>query len=216
MKPSDYSTIAFDCDGVILNSNRVKTNAFYDAALPYGKSNAEELKKYHTQNGGVSRFTKFQWFVDCFVEKTLRDEVYEQLLTRYAKIVEEGLLNCEFNEDLYELKKRTPNTNWLIVSGGSQSELRALFEKRDLANLFEGGIYGSPDSKEVIFERELARENITLPALFIGDSKYDYFSSNKYGLDFIFLSQWTEVYNWRKFCQENDINTVEALKNLSV
>lgn len=216
MKLSDYSTIAFDCDGVILNSNKVKTNAFYDAALPYGEKNAEALKKYHTQNGGVSRFKKFQWFVDSFVEKTLRDEVYEQLLTRYAEIVEEGLLNCEFNKDLYELKKKTPNTHWLIVSGGSQSELRALFEKRELANLFEGGIYGSPDSKEVIFERELTRENITLPALFIGDSKYDYFSSNKYGLDFIFLSQWTEVNDWRTFCQENGINTVEALKHLSI
>ena len=215
MKLSDYSTIAFDCDGVILNSNKVKTNAFYDAALPYGEKNAEALKKYHTQNGGVSRFKKFQWFVDNFVEKTLRDYVYEQLLTRYADIVEEGLLNCEFNKDLYELKKKTPNTNWLIVSGGSQSELRALFEKRDLANLFEGGIYGSPDSKEVIFERELARENISLPALFIGDSKYDYFSSNKHGLDFIFLSQWTEVNDWQSFCEGNDINHIDFLRTIS-
>tara|TARA_Y100001968_G_scaffold333285_1_gene395174 strand:+ start:2454 stop:3101 length:648 start_codon:yes stop_codon:yes gene_type:complete len=214
MKLSDYSTIAFDCDGVILNSNKVKTNAFYDAASPYGEKNAEALKKYHTQNGGVSRFKKFQWFVDSFVEKTLRDDVYEQLLTRYADIVEEGLLNCEFNKDLYELKKKTPNTNWLIVSGGSQSELRALFEKRDLANLFEGGIYGSPDSKEVIFERELARENITLPALFIGDSKYDYFSSNKHGLDFIFLGQWTEVSDWKSFCEENNINHIDSLQSV--
>mgnify|MGYP004447240825 FL=1 len=215
MKLSDYSTIAFDCDGVILNSNEVKTNAFYYAALPYGEKNAEALKKYHTQNGGVSRFKKFQWFVDNFVEKTLRDDVYEQLLTRYADIVEEGLLNCEFNKDLFELKKKTPNTNWLIVSGGSQSELRALFEKRDLSNLFEGGIYGSPDSKEVIFERELARENITLPALFIGDSKYDYFSSNKYGLDFIFLSQWTEVNDWKSFCEDNNINHIDFLRSIS-
>lgn len=215
MKLSDYSTIAFDCDGVILNSNEVKTNAFYYAALPYGEKNAEALKKYHTQNGGVSRFKKFQWFVDNFVEKTLRDDVYEQLLTRYADIVEEGLLNCEFNKDLYELKNKTPNTNWLIVSGGSQSELRALFEKRDLSNLFEGGIYGSPDSKEVIFERELARENITLPALFIGDSKYDYFSSNKYGLDFIFLSQWTEVNDWKSFCEDNNINHIDFLRSIS-
>lgn len=215
MKLSEYSTIAFDCDGVILNSNKVKSNAFYDAALPYGETNAEALKKYHTQNGGVSRFKKFQWFVDSFVEETLRDEAYEQLLTRYADIVEKALLNCEFNEDLYELKKKTPNTNWLIVSGGSQSELRVLFKKRDLANLFEGGIYGSPDSKEVIFDRELARENITLPALFIGDSKYDYFSSNKHGLDFIFLSQWTEVYDWKSFCEDNNINHIDFLRAIS-
>lgn len=215
MKLSDYSTIAFDCDGVVLNSNKVKTNAFYDAALPYGESNAEALKKYHTQNGGVSRFKKFQWFVDSFVEKTVRGEAYEQLLTRYADIVEEGLLNCEFNDDLYELKKQTPNANWLIVSGGSQSELRALFKKRDLTSLFKGGIYGSPDSKEDIFERELEQNNITLPALFVGDSKYDYFSSSKYGLDFVFLNQWTEVHDWKSFCRENDISYVNSLQLIS-
>ncbi|WP_339349109.1 HAD family hydrolase [uncultured Alteromonas sp.] len=215
MKLSDYSTIAFDCDGVILNSNKVKTNAFYDAALPYGENNAEELKKYHTQNGGISRFKKFRWFVDYFLERSLRNEAYEQLLTRYADIVEKGLLNCEFNKDLYELKKQTPNANWLIVSGGSQSELRALFKERNLAGLFEGGIYGSPDSKEDIFDRELEQNNISVPALFIGDSKYDYFSSSKYGLDFVFLSQWTEVDDWKSFCEENGINYVDSLKSLN-
>ena len=117
MKLSDYSTIAFDCDGVILNSNKVKTNAFYDAALPYGEKNAEALKNYHTQNGGVSRFKKFQWFVDSFVEQTLRNEAYEQLLTRYADIVEKGLLNCEFNEDLYELKEKLMKKLLILVEG---------------------------------------------------------------------------------------------------
>lgn len=215
MKLSDYSTIAFDCDGVILNSNKVKTNAFYDAALSYGENNAEKLKKYHTQNGGISRFKKFRWFVDFFLERSIRNEAYEQLLTRYADIVEKGLLNCEFNEDLYELKKQTPNANWLIVSGGSQSELRALFKKRNLADLFEGGIYGSPDSKEEIFDRELEKNNISVPALFIGDSKYDYFSSSKYGLDFVFLSQWTEVDDWKSFCEENGISYVDSLKSFN-
>jgi phosphoglycolate phosphatase-like HAD superfamily hydrolase len=215
MKLIDYSTIAFDCDGVILNSNKVKTNAFYDAALPYGENNAEELKNYHTQNGGISRFKKFRWFVDHFLERSLRNEAYEQLLTRYADIVEKGLLNCEFNDDLYELKKQTPNAKWLIVSGGSQSELRALFKNRNLSYLFEGGIYGSPDSKEDIFDRELAKNNISVPSLFIGDSKYDYFSSSKYGLDFVFLSQWTEVDNWKSFCEENGINYVDSLKSIN-
>ncbi|NLC22432.1 MAG: HAD family hydrolase, partial [Halomonadaceae bacterium] len=30
-----YLTLVFDCDGVVLDSNRVKTEAFYQATLPY-------------------------------------------------------------------------------------------------------------------------------------------------------------------------------------
>lgn len=38
-----YRTLVFDCDGVLLNSNMVKTQAFYSTALPYGEKAAKEL-----------------------------------------------------------------------------------------------------------------------------------------------------------------------------
>ena len=33
---SDYKALVFDCDGVVLDSNRIKTEAFRIAALPWG------------------------------------------------------------------------------------------------------------------------------------------------------------------------------------
>ena len=30
-----YQTLIFDCDGVVLNSNKIKTQAFYDVAKVY-------------------------------------------------------------------------------------------------------------------------------------------------------------------------------------
>lgn len=214
MKLSDYTTIAFDCDGVILNSNKVKTRAFYTAALAYGEDRALALESYHTNNGGISRYEKFKWFVNTFIDKEEREEVYEALLKSYESAVEEGLAACEFNEDLLLLKEKTPNANWLVVSGGAQQELHQLFKDRNLSSLFEGGIFGSPDSKETIFSREIEKGNIKLPALFIGDSKYDFTSSSKYGLDFLFLSQWSEVKDWAEFCASNEIFHVPSLLQL--
>ena len=49
-----YNTLIFDCDGVILNSNNIKSKAFYDVALPYGVKAAEELYTYHIKNNGIS------------------------------------------------------------------------------------------------------------------------------------------------------------------
>ncbi|GFD94458.1 haloacid dehalogenase [Alteromonas sp. KUL156] len=214
MKLSDYTTIAFDCDGVILNSNKVKTRAFYTAALPYGEECALALESYHTSNGGISRYKKFNWFVNTFIDAEKREKVYESLLKSYESAVKEGLATCDFNEDLLLLKEKTPNANWLVVSGGAQKELHQLFKDRNLDCLFEGGIFGSPDSKETIFSREIERDNIKLPALFIGDSKYDFTSSTKFGLDFLFLSQWSEVIDWREFCAENDIPHVPSLSKI--
>jgi phosphoglycolate phosphatase-like HAD superfamily hydrolase len=44
-----------------------------------------------------------------------------------------------------------------------------------------------------------------MPALFIGDSKYDYEAATRAGLDFVFLSDWTEVADWQDYCQQHQI-----------
>ena len=36
-----YKTLVFDCDGVILDSNRIKTEAFYRTTQKYGEFIAE-------------------------------------------------------------------------------------------------------------------------------------------------------------------------------
>ena len=38
-----YSHLFFDCDGVILDSNHIKTKSFYEIALNFGEINAKNL-----------------------------------------------------------------------------------------------------------------------------------------------------------------------------
>lgn len=219
MKLSNFKTLVFDCDGVILNSNQVKTDAFYKAALPYGEALAEQLVDYHVSHGGISRYTKFEYFLKNIVPKDIvAKESFESqlktLLTKYAQLVRQGLLECEVAPGLKELRKLTRNTKWLIVSGGDQAELNEIFLKRNLSHLFDGGIYGSPDTKDEILNREIKNSSITLPALFLGDSKYDYEAASKAKLDFIFLSGWSEVVGWEDWCHDNEVeykNYIESL-----
>lgn len=214
MNLSKYQTLVFDCDGVILNSNKVKTDAFYKAALPYGKFAAQALVEFHVARGGVSRYKKFEWFVDHVVAGKSGPSL-EQLLMAYAKEVQLGLLTCEIAEGMVELREQTKHANWLIVSGGDQQELREIFFKRDIAKYFDGGIFGSPDSKDVILSREVDNNNIKLPSLFLGDSKYDYQAADLVGLDFIFLSDWSELPSWRTWVSENNLKSVSSLCYLS-
>jgi phosphoglycolate phosphatase-like HAD superfamily hydrolase len=192
----EYKTLVFDCDGVILNSNKIKTEAFYQSALAYGESAAQVLVDYHVANGGVSRYKKFAYFLDEIVPTfapNISGPSLEALLAYYAEIVLHGLLTCEVTEGLEELRNKTSDAKWLIVSGGDQTELRHVFNERGLAKYFDGGIFGSPDTKDQILEREITNGNIQQPALFLGDSKYDYQAASGAGLDFVFLTGWSEV-----------------------
>lgn len=209
LQVTDYASLVFDCDGVILNSNRVKTDAFYQAALPYGEAAAQAMVDYHVANGGVSRYLKFAHFLEHIVPEYAAGGSgpnLDELLEHYANAVLEGLLSCEVAPGLEQLRQRTADMRWLIVSGGDQAELRHVFAKRGLAKLFDGGIYGSPDTKDEILARELQNNTIQMPALFLGDSKYDYQAASTAGLDFVFLTKWTEVEGWEKWCDSKCIN----------
>lgn len=191
-----YATLVFDCDGVVLNSNKVKTKAFFEAALPYGKPAAEAMVEYHVANGGISRYKKFAHFLEEIVPKYSEANTgpsLDSLLESYANQVREGLMTCEIAPGLQELRNKTSNARWLIASGGDQMELRDVFQKRGIDHFFDGGVFGSPDTKDHILEREIASGNIAMPALFLGDSKYDCQVALGASIDFCFVQEWSEI-----------------------
>ena len=211
---SEYKTIIFDCDGVILNSNRVKTDAFYSAALPYGHSAAAALVDHHVRNGGISRYKKFDYFLQNIAPVDAQGPGLQDLLDTYAERVKTGLLGCEVAEGLEAFRHHTTGARWLVASGGDQAELRELFEARGMLDWFDGGIFGSPDTKEEIVRRELANGNIRTPALFIGDSRYDHQVAHENGLDFVFLSRWSEFERWEEYFAAHDITIKSTIKDL--
>ncbi|MDP2548530.1 MULTISPECIES: HAD family hydrolase [unclassified Oceanobacter] len=212
---TQYQTLVFDCDGVLLNSNKIKSQAFYKATKHFGHESAQAFVDYHMQNGGISRYAKVKYFIKEILKQEFDETLYQDLLARFARAVKDGLMACDIAEGLSELKTKTKST-WFVVSGGDQNELREVFSARDLEKYFDGGIFGSPDSKDIILAREISAHNITNPALFLGDSKYDYQAASLANIDFVFLHQWTEVDDWEVFCKTNGLKSVSSLKDFVV
>jgi len=211
-----YKTIVFDCDGVVLNSNVVKTEAYFRTATNLGATDieAQALVDYHVNLGGISRYHKFDYYIREILHQPVTDKAIQALLDEFSKELEVGLMQCDLAKGIFDLRTATQSANWMILSGGDQQEIRTLFAKRKIDHMFDGGLFGSPDNKDEVLAREKSSANIQFPALFLGDSKYDFEAADRAGLDFIFLSDWTEVPDWQAFCQENKLTVFNNIAQL--
>ena len=219
MNISHYQNILFDCDGVLLNSNKVKTLGFYQSVLPWGEIGANLLVKYHLDNGGISRYKKFSFYLQdiypLYGDKSLLKPDLNNLCQNYASYIKQSMLNCQCSPNLKELRSLHRNQDWYVISGGDQIELRYIFSERNLSYLFNGGIFGSPDDKLTILTRLFNQKVLHGPCLFIGDSKYDYMVAKHFNIDFLFASYWSDVENWQEFVEAKNISTISSLSVLN-
>lgn len=214
MELSKYKTWFFDCDGVLLDSNQLKSESFYEVALPYGKENAQALVECNKRLGGVTRFEKFRYFFETILEKKSFEKELEKALHNFSTLVCEKLISCPETSGVRDFLSSLPmNTRKYVVSGGAQSEIQYVFKQRGL-DIYFNGIYGSPDSKEVIMSNIVKLPDMKYPAVFIGDSRYDYEIASKFNIDFIFISQYSEFIKWASYFADKNITIVENLNSI--
>lgn len=212
----EYGTIFFDCDGVLLDSNDVKSNAFYEIALPYGEEAASRLRAHHRSRGGISRFVKIQSFFFEILGRTGGFErEAETLLANYARLAREGMLRCRETSGARELLEALPaSTTRYVVSGSAEDELREVLGMRGFAGYFHG-VFGSPRTKLQHLESLLRSGSCSEPAVFIGDSYIDYASAKSFGVDFIFMTAHTECDDWeRRVATDKDVRVIRDLRQL--
>lgn len=211
---SSYRSIVFDCDGVILDSNRVKSEAFHSVATRFGADVADRFLAHHRAFGGVSRYVKFRFLVEELLGKGDAPELVDELLAAYAHEIARGLAECAVAPRLSALRAASPGAIWSVASGGDQAELRALFARRRLSALFDGGIHGSPETKLDIVSRLTSEGVVQRPGLFLGDSVYDWECASSQGLDFVFVAAWSELPDWRDWCGRVGVRSVATLADL--
>ena len=70
------SVIFWDFDGVIKDSVSVKSDAFVQLFLPFGKQISKRVKDHHEENGGMSRYEKLPIYLK-WAGKNLENTIYE-------------------------------------------------------------------------------------------------------------------------------------------
>jgi phosphoglycolate phosphatase-like HAD superfamily hydrolase len=208
-----YKYVLFDCDGVLMDSNRLKTQAFGLVADYFSPKHSKELMDYHSSRGGISRNEKFLYFFETILGQTNFQEDYEHALELYNQTVVQGLIEANLLPGVEALLDSCRDKVRIVLSGGNQEELHHVFQVRDLAERFRY-IWGSPINKQEHLARAFEEGILETPAVFFGDSRYDYQAAQEFGLDFVFVSLKTEVEDWEGWTKKEKITVIRDFKEV--
>ena len=204
-----YDTHIFDCDGVILDSNAIKGEVFYETAISFStKKNAELLLNYHLHNGGINRREKFVHFFKNILGKNQFESELNDALLKFKQLNNQKIINSKIIEGFdFFLKLIPENAHKYVISAGDQDDLITVLKQKKLFNLFNG-VFGAPSSKKDIINSL----NLKNDSIFYGDSRLDYETAKYFNFDFVFLSGNCSWPSWEK--ELNDPNILIS-KNFS-
>jgi phosphoglycolate phosphatase-like HAD superfamily hydrolase len=197
MRPlSQFQCAVFDCDGVIFDSNTIKTNAFRTALKGESEELIEAFIAYHQSHGGISRYEKFVHFYRQMKHDPGYVHKSKSAIARYAQICREELLTCDLipGAEFILSYFNKNNVACYVVSGGDQQELVHVFTHRNLSCFFRG-VFGSPATKEEHMQYLSDQGLLIRPGVYFGDTYSDYVAARKYMMEFIFMaskSEWAE------------------------
>lgn len=182
----NLKAIIFDFDGVVVDSVRVKVQAFYDLYLPFGEAIAQKVAQYHEQNGGISRFEKIRYFHKNLLKKDISEEEVQVLANRFSELVKEKVISASFIAGVLDfLEKNYQKYLFFVSTGTPETEILEIAKAQKIDHYFKE-IYGSPDRKILHIERIMRKYNLTAEDLiFIGDSPNDRLSAQHFGIRFV-------------------------------
>lgn len=194
MRPlSEYRVLLFDCDGVVIDSNRLKTDAFREVLAEHGPELVEQFVEYHRQNGGVSRYAKMRHFFTHMAKVPDAQVRADAAVAAFSAESRRRMVDAPLVPGV-ESVLRSASVPAYIVSGADQAELRHVFATRGMANLFED-ILGSPTPKDETMRRLVDAGKVPEPAVFFGDARKDMEVAEEAGADFVFVcgvSDWAD------------------------
>ena len=185
---TDFSKIGcfFDCDGVLIDSVGVKTEAFRILFAPYGEKILDQVLELNRLHGGISRVDKIKHSHAHFIGKPLSEPALKEWGRRYSELVFDQVIGVPWikgaEEFLREMHGKCPI---FVISGTPEEELKRVIKARKMDRYFNE-ILGSPTRKPEHIRNLLANYRLDPSScVFIGDALTDYHAAKETGLQFV-------------------------------
>jgi phosphoglycolate phosphatase-like HAD superfamily hydrolase len=181
-----FDTVFFDFDGVLAESERIKTDAF---RVVYADQPAHVLQRivaYHKANAGISRVVKIAHIERAFLGRDTDAAGVEALARVYSEaVVDKVIAAPEVPGAIDFLARHKGRLAMFVLSGTPEVELRPIVAARGLSGYFEA-VRGSPDLKPAIGRELAARFGLDMArTVFVGDAPTDYHAARELGCHFV-------------------------------
>ncbi len=167
--------LLFDFDGVIMDSNPIRTAGFRELFRNFPCEQVDELIHYHEYNGGIPRFDKIRYFYREILGRHISEEMVHEYAGKFSAIMKRELVNEKYliDETIAFIRQNRSRYHVHVVSGSEEKELQWLCRQLEIDRLFIS-INGSPTLKpqrvrEVMEVHRCLREETVM----IGDSIND-------------------------------------------
>jgi len=178
--------LLFDFDGVIMDSNPIRTFGFREIFKEFSNEQVEELIRYHEYNGGIPRFDKIRYFYREILKRDISEENVEEYAGKFSEVMKRELVKKEYliEETLDFIRLNRDKYRIHIVSGSEEKELQWLCGQLDIDSLFIS-IHGSPTLKPLNIRQLLDEYRYEKSeTVMIGDSINDYDAAHENGIRF--------------------------------
>ena len=187
-----YDQIIFDCDGVLIDSNNIKTNGFKILFSKHKHEQVNHLIEYHKKNNGISRYNKIKYFYNKILKK-ISKELIMKLSSEFNNIIEEELYQANTLRGLrkFLMFLKISGKEMHVISAGENDQVNRVLIKKKLSKYFLS-INGSPAEKLTHMKNICKKHKV----IYLGDSESDYKLTVNLKIPFIFIS---EKSNWQNY-----------------
>lgn len=187
-KLNSYNVYFFDFDGVIVDSNIIKYNAFVEVCEEYAPNCVNIFSKYLVDNGGVNRTIKFQHLLKLMNQES-NENLRNKMLETFASKLKSSLLNAKLVDgvEVYLKKLKFLDKRVYIISAGNTLEIVDFVKYKKIEKYFFE-IYGNLIDKSLIINEILEKLSIR-NAIIFGDSLSDLKASIDSNLEFCWVAE---------------------------
>lgn len=183
---SEFKVIVLDFDGVVLDSNEIKRDAFIEIFSKIEGPRQKQVLEFALGNHSVARVEKFTRVARDILRVPEWEKVSAEWVSQFTEITRRKILDCPFVlgavDFLSWAKKRYPI---FVATATPQKEIEWVVQERRLTQYFDQ-VFGAPQKKAPLLLDLSTRFQVSpKEILFLGDSNEDLFSAQEAGVSFV-------------------------------
>ena len=189
---SNKKLFIFDFDGVLVDSIKIKTDAFAELYSHLPKREISEIKAYHIKNGGMSRYEKIKFFEKKINGTDISELELKKISNLFSNITVNKVISAPEITGAIDFIDLCLSKGKIcaVNSATPEFEIRRIVESRGWVKKF-CIVLGSPNSKEENIDTILNLTNIAKKeSIFFGDADSDLKAAKQKDIDFVGVGPW--------------------------